>query len=105
MKVIRLSGNVLRSTMIKEVEFQNQSIPFIEKPKLELEYKKQKLIQTYEPDFVCYDKIILELKAIKLITNEHRAQLMNYLKATGKQLGLLINYGHFPSLEYERIVL
>ena len=85
-----------------KIEFEFQNISFVEKTKLELEYRDKKLTQTYEPDFICYDKIIIELKSI---TNEHRAQLTNYLKATGKKLGLLLNFGHFPKLEYERIVL
>jgi GxxExxY protein len=50
-------------------------------------------------------KIIVELKAVKLLTDEHRAQVLNYLKASGLQLGLLVNFGHYPGLEWERIVL
>ena len=58
----------------------------------------------YEPDFVCYEKIILELKDVTELTDEHRAQVLNYLKATGLQLGLLVNFGHYPGLQIERIV-
>ena len=87
------------------IEFRNQKIPFIEKPVLELEYKGEKLTQTYQPNFICYNEIILELKAMKTIAGEHRAQVTNYLKATGKRLGVIINFGHFPKLESERIVL
>ena len=57
------------------------------------------------PDFVCFGKIVVEIKAVERITDEHRAQVFNYLKATGYQLGLLVNFGHFPQLEYERVVL
>ena len=78
-----------------KLEFQNRGIPFVEKPKLELEYKGQKLDQSYEPDFICYDKIIIELKANKSIANEHRAQLMNYLKAT-KTSGFTNKLWSFP---------
>ncbi len=54
----------------------------------------------------CYDKIIVELKAAKHLTDEHRAQvLINYLKVTGLQLGLLVNFGSYPRLEWERIIL
>lgn len=53
---------------------------------------------------MCYDKIILELKAVKELTDDHRAQVHNYLKATGLELGLLVNFGHYPKLEFERIV-
>jgi GxxExxY protein len=58
-----------------------------------------------EPDFVCYGKIIVELKAVKAIAPEHEAQLLNYLKATGMRLGLLVNFGSYPNAEVERRVL
>ena len=70
----------------------------------DLYYREQKLAHIYKPDFVCFGKIIIEIKAVKHLTDEHRAQVMNYLKATGYSLGLLVNFGHFPKLEYERIV-
>ena len=60
-------------------------------------------MQTYQPDFVCFEKIIVELKAVSALTDEHRAQLLNYLHATGFELGLLVNFAHYPKLEYERI--
>ncbi len=59
----------------------------------------------YEPDFVCWEKIVVELKAVKEFDDVHRAQVHNYLKATGYWLGLLVNFGHHPKLEYERIVV
>ncbi|MGH7971373.1 MAG: GxxExxY protein, partial [Limisphaerales bacterium] len=58
----------------------------------------------YVPDFICFDKIILELKAVSEMIDEHRAQVQNYLKATKMRLGLLVNFGHFPKVELERIV-
>ena len=54
---------------------------------------------------MCYEKIIVELKAVTQLTDEHRAQVLNYLKSTGYRLGLLTNFGHYPKLEYERIIL
>ena len=87
-----------------EKEFHRQNIPFISQPEIELFYKQEKLQQIYKPDLVCYGKIIIELKAVKEICNEHRAQLHNYLKATGLQLGFLINFGHYPKASIERIV-
>jgi len=86
------------------LELSVRKIPFEEKPILHLKYKEKKLIQFYIPDFICFDEIILEIKAVKNIADEHRAQTINYLKTTGKQLGLLINFGHFPKLENERFV-
>ena len=88
-----------------ELEFGDQGIPFAAQPKLSLEYKGRKLKQTYAPDFVCFEKVIVELKAVTSLTDEHRAQVHNYLRATGLKLGLLVNFGHFPKIQSERIVL
>jgi GxxExxY protein len=88
-----------------ELEFAAQKIPFSAQSVLRLTYKGVELKQHYIPDFLCYDKIIVELKAVKQLADEHRAQVLNYLKATGLRLGLLVNFGHYPKLEYERIIL
>jgi GxxExxY protein len=85
------------------IEFEHQRIPAIAKPSLALSYRGRTLKQTYEPDYICFGKIIVELKAVSGFTDEHRAQLLNYLHATGFELGLLLNFGHYPKLEYERI--
>lgn len=85
-------------------EFTKQSVPFVAQPTLELFYKHEKLEQIYRPDFICYGKIIVELKAAKELSDEHRAQLHNYLKATRLRLGFLINFGHYPKASIERIV-
>ncbi len=87
-----------------EIEFSQRNIPCRSQCELELNYKGQPLRQVYRPDFICFDLIILEIKAVSSLTDEHRAQLHNYLKATGLRLGLLVNFGHYPKLEYERIV-
>ncbi|MBX7157341.1 MAG: GxxExxY protein [Verrucomicrobiae bacterium] len=87
-----------------EIEFNYLKISAISKPQLTLTYRDQILQQTYTPDFVCFGKIILELKTAAKIIDEHRGQVLNYLNATGFQLGLLVNFGHYPKLEYERIV-
>jgi GxxExxY protein len=87
-----------------EREFIRAGIPFFAQRELVLQYKGEPLVQTYRPDFICFDLIIIELKAVKELGNEHRAQVHNYLKATGLQLGLLVNFGHYPKAEIERIV-
>ena len=86
-----------------EIEFEYQRIPAIAKPSLAVSYRRRILKQTYEPDYVCFGKIIVELKAVSALADQHRAQLLNYLHATGFELGLLVNFGHYPGLEYERI--
>ena len=88
-----------------QIEFESQRIPAIAKPALTMTYRGRPLLQTYQADFVCYAKIIVELKAVSALVDEHRAQLLNYLHATRFQLGLLVNFGHHPRLEYERIAL
>jgi GxxExxY protein len=87
-----------------EIELGLQGIPFRAQKELPLDYKGKPLRQIYKPDFICFEKIIVELKAVSKLTDEHRAQVHNYLKATGMRLGLLVNFGHYPRLEYERIV-
>ncbi len=87
-----------------EKEFRKQNIPFLSQPELELFYKQERLKQSYKPDLICYGKIIVELKAVKEICDEHRAQLHNYLKATGHRLGFLVNFGHYPKATIERVV-
>ena len=87
-----------------EFEFGDQQISFVSHQQLRLTYKSHQLKSLYIPDAVCFDKIIVELKAVKELTDEHRAQVHNYLKATGYRLGLLVNFGHYPKLQYERIV-
>ena len=59
--------------------------------------------RTYEPDFICFDKVVVEIKAVTKLADEHRAQMLNYLHATGLNVGLLVNFGHYPKLEYERM--
>ena len=86
-------------------EFMKKKIPFRSQIELLLNYKGELLVQTYKPDFVCYEKIILEIKVVKDIGDEHRAQVFNYLKASGFSLGLLVNFGHYPRATVERIVL
>ncbi|MBK1828185.1 GxxExxY protein [Haloferula rosea] len=88
-----------------EIEFEDQSVPFVSQPKLELGYKGRLLRQRYQPDFLCYQKVVLEIKAVKKLEDVHRAQLMNYLKATRMKVGLLVNFGHFPKVEHERFVV
>ncbi len=86
-------------------EFCIRNIPCVAQHELSLFYKGEKLEQKYKPDFICYDKIIVELKVAKEISTEHEAQVFNYLKTTGLKLGLLINFGHYPKAEIKRIVL
>ena len=75
------------------LEFGFRDLPAVSEPRLLVKYKGHTLKKTCRPDFECFSKVILEIKAAKDITDEHRAQLMNYLKATGFKLGLLVNFG------------
>ena len=86
-------------------EFQHRNVPHRAQEELKLAYKGDLLLQSYKADFVCFGKIVVELKAVKGIAPEHAAQLLNYLKATGMKLGLLVNFGSHPEAEIERMVL
>ncbi len=87
-----------------ELEFEAVQLPAVSKPRLEIEYKGKKLKHRPEPDFVCYGKLILEIKAVKDLTDQHRAQLLSYLRATGIELGLLVNFCGLEELQWERIL-
>jgi GxxExxY protein len=88
-----------------EIEFNLQEIPFTAQKELILEYRGKRLKQTYKPDFICFEKIVVEIKAVSNLIDEHRAQLLNYLHATGYKVGLLINFGHHPKIEHERFII
>jgi len=87
-----------------EIELELQRIPFVAQKSIALEYRGRPLKHRFQPVFVCYEKIVLEIKAVSSLTDEHQAQVLNYLSATGHQLGLLVNFGHHPKVEYERIL-
>lgn len=86
-------------------EFLHLGIAFEEQKELPLTYRGEKLLHTFRVDFVCFDRILLEIKSVSKLTDEHRAQVLNYLHASGLKLALLVNFGHYPQIEYERIVL
>ena len=84
-------------------EFGTQGIPCKSQPVVEIFYKGESLEKKYQPDFVCYEAIIVEIKAISSLSGVEEAQIINYLKATGLKVGLLINFGA-KSLEHKRFV-
>ena len=84
-------------------EMSLRQIPFAHEVELPILYKNQKLTTTYRADFVCYETIIVELKALDNLTGKEESQIINYLKASHHELGLLINFGH-SSLEYKRYI-
>jgi len=85
-------------------ELHSASVPFAAQKELRLYYKGELIEQTYRADFVCYDTIILELKAVQDIAPIHKAQVLNYLKMSRLKLGLLVNFGHYPKATVDRIV-
>jgi GxxExxY protein len=92
MEVYRTMGNGFLEAVYQEcldLEFRKRGIAFESQKTLTLSYHGQRLKQIYKPDFVCYEKIIVEIKAIRKLADEHRAQVVNYLKATGYELGIL----------------
>ena len=87
-----------------EEELTLRHIPFVAKKALRVHYKGR-ACGLYEPDFVCFDKIIVEIKAVEILHEKHSAQLMNYLKATEFKLGLLVNFCAYPKVDIRRRVL
>ena len=88
-----------------ELEFVTRGIPTRASVPLPLMYKGRLLKKHYEADFICFDKVLVEVKAVSKLADEHRAQVQNYLNATGLRVGLLVNFGHHPKVEHERFVL
>ena len=107
MEVHRILGKGFLESVYQEslaLELNIRQVPFSKEQNLELFYKGEKLNKYFTADFICFDKIILELKSVSGLTSEHEAQVFNYLKATQLNLALLINFGA-NSLQYKRIVL
>lgn len=86
-------------------EFNSKKIPFVVEQEIQIKYKNKTLLQVYKPDFICYGKILIELKAVSKIRSIHTAQIINYMKATGLKLGLLVNFSAYPKVEIIRLVL
>lgn len=86
-----------------EIEFKHQQIPFERQISIPISYKGKLFDKYYIADFICYNKVILELKALSELTSQHEAQVINYLKATGIEIGLLINFGQ-TKLQYKRLI-
>lgn len=86
-----------------EREFTNRNIDFIRHKKLKIKYEDLDLSKYFIADFLCYNQIVLEIKAVDYLIKEHEKQLINYLKATNYKLGLLINFGQ-PSIQFKRFV-
>ena len=87
------------------IEFSRRELEFEAQRALRLSYEGQQLRQTYVADFICCGRIVVEIKALRTIGPEHRAQIINYLRATGMELGLLVNFGAVPRVEIERFAL
>ena len=106
-EVYRELGNGFKEEVYQqclEKEFAARRIPFDAKRELRIFYKGEPIDKTYIPDFMCFDKVIVEIKAVETLTREHRAQLMNYLRLTKCRLGLLVNFGAYPKAAIEQWV-
>jgi len=87
-----------------ERELATRGVPFTAQTELALRYKDEPLLQTDKPDLICHHRIIVELKAVKDFAPEHKAQLLNYLKAAKLRVGLLVNFGSYPMAQIERFI-
>jgi GxxExxY protein len=107
-EVNRLMGSGFLEAVYQEclaLEFEARHIPFVACPKMALAYKGTALRQYYAPDFICFGRVIVELKAVSEFAPEHRAQVLNYLSASGLRVGLLVNFGCAPKARIERLIL
>lgn len=86
-----------------EKEFERQGIPYMMQPVVDIYYKGQLLEKKYQPDFICFDEVIVEIKALDRLSGTEESQIINYLKASRLKIGLLLNFGS-KSLEYKRFV-
>ncbi len=85
-----------------ELELVERKIPFLAQAELTIHYKGKPLRKKLRPDLMAFENIVVELKAVSALTSEHEAQLLNYLKATGKPVGYLVNFGCREKLEWKR---
>lgn len=88
-----------------QIELEARKIPFEAEKLLGIDYKGHRLAQRYFADLVCYEQIIVEIKALNTLSGKEEAQLLNYLKATGLRVGLLFNFGSHGKLERKRLVI
>jgi GxxExxY protein len=106
MEVHRVRGPGLLEALYHEalaIELGERKVPFRSKPKLSVHYKDHRLHRWYEPDFLAYDEVVLELKAQVALGKADEAQLLNSLRISGTKVGLLINFGE-SSLKWKRFV-
>ena len=85
-----------------ELELVDRRIPFKAQVELTIHYKGKPLRKKFRPDLMAFDHLVIELKAVSALTSEHEAQLLNYLKSTGKPVGYLVNFGCREKLEWKR---
>lgn len=88
-----------------EIELRERRVPYQHQKRLAIMYKGHRLLKGYIADLVCYEQIIVELKTIERLSGKEMAQLINYLKATGLHVGLLLNFGSMGQLEWKRYVI
>ena len=88
-----------------EIELADRSVPFCPQQPLTIQFKERILKKRFEPDFVCYGQVIVEIKALTKLSGTEESQILNYLKASGFRVGLLVNFGSHGKLEWNRYVL
>ncbi|MCT4589789.1 MAG: GxxExxY protein [Carboxylicivirga sp.] len=106
MEVHRVLGPGLLEAVYQEalsIEFRDNKIPFNQEVELQINYKGNILAKKYKADFICFDEVIVEIKAVKEFDEIHLTQLINYLKITRKKIGLLVNFGS-ESLDFKRVI-
>ena len=106
MEVHKKLGNGFLESVYQEAvkrDFEKQNLPFESQKRLRIKYEEDYLDKYFVADFVCYEKIILEIKSTSSVVRDHISQILNYLKATNYEIGLLVNFGQ-TSLTWKRII-
>jgi len=106
MEVYNILGYGFKEEVYQEAlekELTLRQIPFDHQPQIHIFYKGEQLEKFYQADIICYGKIIVELKALSELTGENEQQLLNYLKATKMEVGMLLNFGSSEGLEHKRM--
>ena len=88
-----------------EIELETQGITFVSQPEFPMEYKGRRLRKSFRPDLLCFGELVVELKALDRLSSREESQLLNYLKSSRKPVGLVVNFGSFPKLEWKRMAL
>ena len=86
------------------LEFEARDVPFVKEKEIDIQYKGRVLAKRYVADFICFNRVIVETKAVSALLPEHQAQALNHLRATGLKIAVLVNFGSSQGIQWKRLV-